>query len=123
MAKKTVKANAEAAEKAATENAKATQQHLEKTQEALHETAGREMKYATEVKTADEAAREKHAGDLAKVQEHNARIQARHAEQRLNAMKKNKQTLAHYEDDVRKVQQENSSVLRTWRSARVRNRS
>jgi hypothetical protein len=112
MAKKTVKANAEAAEKAAAENTKLAQQHLEKTQKALHETAGREKKYATEVKTADEAAREKHAGDVAKVQEHNARIQARHAEQRLNAMKKNKQTLAHYEDEVRRVQKENSDVLR-----------
>jgi len=112
MAQETIKANADAAEKAARDNADAAKKHLEKTKEAIHETAGRERAYAGKVKSANELAREKHAAETAKVKEANARIVKKHADQRLQAMKKNKETLAKYTDEVAKVQKDNADVLR-----------
>ena len=112
MAQETIKANADAAEKAARDNKLAADKHLLATKKAIHETAGRERTYAGKVKSANEIARQKHAAETAKIKEANARTIKRHADQRLQAMKKNKETLAKYTDDVAKVQKENSDVLR-----------
>lgn len=112
MARETIKANQDAAVKAAKDNADVAQKHLEKTQEAIHETAGREKAYAGKVKSANELTREKHAAETAKIKEANARTIKRHADQRLKAMKKNTETMAKYTDDVAKVQKDNADVLR-----------
>jgi predicted transposase YbfD/YdcC len=110
LAESTVKANADAAVKTAEKNAEAARAHMEKTQEALHETSGREQTHAEKVKTADELARSKHAADVAKVKEDNARVRARHAADIERVRKDNARIMAKHKETADQIAQENAAT-------------
>ena len=113
LAESTVKANADAAEKAAEANKVAAQKHLEQTQEALHETAGREARYAGKVKTAEESARQEHADKVARVRESNARAHAKHAAEIERVRKENARVAEKHEAVSKRIAEENAAAEHT----------
>jgi len=113
LAESTVKANADAATKAAEVNKQVAQKHLEQTQEALHETAGRETRYAGKVKTAEDIARQEHAEKVARVRESNARAHARHAAEVERVRKENARIAEKHEAVSKRIAEENAAAEHT----------
>jgi hypothetical protein len=73
----TIEANKDAADKAAEANTKATAEHLEKTQSALHETEGKELTHKEKLKQVEDenqAKREAHAKLVEETNAHNREV-------------------------------------------------
>jgi hypothetical protein len=113
LAQETVKANLDASAKAAEKNKEIAQRHLEQTQEALHETAGRETQYAGKVKTAEEAARQEHADKVARVKESNARAHAKHAAEVEKIRKENARIMERHQAISKRIAEENAAAEHT----------
>jgi hypothetical protein len=76
--------------KAAEETAKAAREHLEKTQKALHGTEGSEIAHHSAARAEQEAAQAKHAAEVAKVEAHNHRVNAKHQAEATRMTEENK---------------------------------
>lgn len=99
LVKETQAANVEAATKAAAENAKLAQEHLDKTIDALHETKGSELQYQQAVKAAQDAA-----------QEAQRALDAEHAEAVQKALQDTREKEDLYQADLRKAKAESEEA-------------
>jgi hypothetical protein len=77
-AERVYKANQEAIDKANKDNTTAAQEHLEKTEDALHKTKGSELETEEKNKTAKEKEKSDHDAEVAKVNKHNQRVIDKH---------------------------------------------
>jgi hypothetical protein len=99
LAQSTVKANVDAA-----------REHLEKTQDALHETAGKELTRADKVKATDEVERAKHGLDVAKVRADNTRVRTKHAAEVEKVRAENDRIRAKHKAAADQIAQENAAT-------------
>lgn len=99
LAQSTVKANVDAA-----------REHLVKTQDALHETAGKELTRAEKVKATDEVERAKHELAVAKVRADNTRVRTKHAAEVEKVRAENDRIRAKHQAAADQIAQENTAT-------------
>lgn len=109
LAEDTHKANQEAVAAAAKKDAENATQHLEKTQDALHKTAGAELESTAANTAAIDKAKADHAKALADTQVHNQRVIDKHnaeVERITNENNAADQAIEQRKDEESKLQQE-----------------